>query len=1417
MPRGSWKHSYSRDGIPQDPETAAALEAFLTTERWDFAYRILETNREILLSGTVINSLRKRITYLRKHPEECPWDIEHLVKHLQFLKEAHAQGISTAWEKLNIRLRATTTKEDFTKQGDLFQTYETVADESGRGREVRMFAEDLSEITLSLGSEEKEDSSEERLAEILWTLVLADTPKMAKDYLEMHSKDLINRRSIYLLQKYIDHFNKIGDVQLAEELILYLRLLEDVKHLGFQKAWNVHQDRLTYSFARSYVSIILEKFVSSDNWQVAGYRLEQMPVTLLSDTSLTLLKRGCDQYRDKGFEQLAEAVKKYVYLIEDARTRGIASAWSDFQHKFSVVGVLRLIEESDIPSELFSLMNTINSLASEEKIRKISLLTEAITLVDHARYPRLWSYLHNDRGHVLSSFDIAEGQEQAIADYNTALEAFTRNSWPVNWAYTHLERGTTYRNRLQGIKAENLERALADYSAALEVFIPELFPRLWSIIHMNIGNIYVDYPRGNQAENIERSIKELNATLKFFYLFEFPYNWARTRMSRGIAYRRRIRGDKAENQVQALADYNAALTVFTREDYPEEWSQVLHNRANIYVDRLQGDQAENLEQAISDFTHALEIRTREATPYYWAETRAMRGWAYSHRIMGDRTQNLEDALSDLSASLEVRTREDIPFYWAESHLLRGMIYAQRIEGHKLNNLRHALTDFETALEFFMPQTEPRHHLEIQFHRAGVLRRLGRWQETHRAYLAAREVSRLLMETASTDNERIEILDELADVDLFLKDTEALLNLQPPECIAAICVLEEGRAQLLRAALDLDIIDPTSINDTSARSRAQAFIKARDIWRKAQIDMREASQSKYISGSHNVEDEHLRLLETASLELIRARDTIRKHDDPDFLSPVPGIQDIARAIPTSWNALVYLVSGYKEGFSLIAIEDGDHSVQVEYLRLPMLTDEAISDLLLTEASHTLQTTQGKMTAKVPTGGLALGQMAVAFNVLQAWGTNVREVEAALPKGSGFQQTTRTLLDAWSNSQPSLLDQPFTWLRRKERQVLATTFESTLLNLELQRSLLQLGKLGLSEVAHTLSKLGIHSVSLIPYGRLSLFPLPAVIIQQPDGRNAHLCDLFEVTLAPSARAAEIAHQRAAHLDREARPLLLTAGNPKPRLASTAELPSAEAEATTLHRIAEKLGYPPSSICHLRPEDITKARVTYSLEQAWFAHLAVHGRYEVMDPPHSRLVLAGDEQLPEAERCLFLSEALGGRVNLKGLRLLVLSACETAVIDVLQLPNEVLGLASGFLQAGAAGVVASLWAVDDDATYLLISRFAQLYLDQKRQLTPARALAEAQRWLREEATNRVIATYDPVSPISRSQQRKGKHMQAKITTSARRALEAMPRSLRADQQESTLTDIHAEAAIRAEHAPDELPYSEPYYWAGFVVSGR
>ncbi len=128
--------------------------------------------------------------------------------------------------------------------------------------------------------------------------------------------------------------------------------------------------------------------------------------------------------------------------------------------------------------------------------------------------------------------------------------------------------------------------------------------------------------------------------------------------------------------------------------------------------------------------------------------------------------------------------------------------------------------------------------------------------------------------------------------------------------------------------------------------------------------------------------------------------------------------------------------------------------------------------------------------------------------------------------------------------------------------------------------------------------------------------------------------------------------------------------------------------------------------------------------FLHFATHGELNTEYPELSRLVLSQlDPQGKKREGFVFAHEIY----NLElAADLVVLSACETALGAEIR-GEGLLGLTQGFMYAGAASVLVSLWNVDDQATAELMARFYRQLLVEE--LRPAAALRAAQITIRRE----------------------------------------------------------------------------------------
>ena len=106
-----------------------------------------------------------------------------------------------------------------------------------------------------------------------------------------------------------------------------------------------------------------------------------------------------------------------------------------------------------------------------------------------------------------------------------------------------------------------------------------------------------------------------------------------------------------------------------------------------------------------------------------------------------------------------------------------------------------------------------------------------------------------------------------------------------------------------------------------------------------------------------------------------------------------------------------------------------------------------------------------------------------------------------------------------------------------------------------------------------------------------------------------------------------------------------------------------------------------------------------------------------------LTGKGQPSEGQSDGILNALEIAQTDLRGLDLVVLSACQTALGDVAQ-GEGVFGLQRGFKKAGAKSILMSLWKVNDLTTQLLMTEFYKHYLSGQSKLE---SLKKAQEYVR------------------------------------------------------------------------------------------
>jgi CHAT domain-containing protein len=162
------------------------------------------------------------------------------------------------------------------------------------------------------------------------------------------------------------------------------------------------------------------------------------------------------------------------------------------------------------------------------------------------------------------------------------------------------------------------------------------------------------------------------------------------------------------------------------------------------------------------------------------------------------------------------------------------------------------------------------------------------------------------------------------------------------------------------------------------------------------------------------------------------------------------------------------------------------------------------------------------------------------------------------------------------------------------------------------------------------------------------------------------------------------------------------------------NAEVDAVTAARLADS------------PKVATRVcEIIDAAPEANLVSFSCHGLYDSRDPYRSHLEVEASHEGKDCGAGL-TAKVVMSRLSLDNCRLAILSACESGVPDLHQ-SGEMTGLPNAFLVAGAKTVIASLWPVNDAATYILIRKFMSEWAGgDGRTESPAVALKRARKSL-------------------------------------------------------------------------------------------
>jgi len=885
---------------------------------------------------------------------------------------------------------------------------------------------------------------------------------------------------------------------------------------------------------------------------------------------------------------------------------------------------------------------------------------QALEVFTRQANPGNWAMTMGNLGNAYRNHirgDTAENLEQAILYYNQAHEVYTRQANPGNWAMTMNNLGLAYDNRIRGDKAENLEQAVKCYTEALEVFTRQADPGNWAMTMINLGVAYVKRIRGDAAENLEQAIKCYTEALEVFTRQADPGNWAMTMVNLGLAYDNRIRGDKAENLEQAVKCYTEALEVFTRQADPGNWAMTMINLGNAYQERIRGDTAENLEQAIKCYEQALEVFTRQANPGNWATTMINLGLAYSNRIRGDTAENLEQAIKCLEQALEVFTRQAI---WALTMMNLGNAYQDRIRGDTAENLEQAIKCYEQAQEVFTRQANPGQWAKtmINLGSAYVKRILGdaaeNLEQAIKCYEQALEIltptshPQKCLDTASYLGYRLYRMGRFSEARKYLEIAHQAIQQLREEIkrYERRKELSEGTvavyAQLVFCCLHGGD-EVAALNYTMA-GKGRAFV---DLLAHTPEDFQ-----TLLSRDPKLEQAaqpYLALrqeVDTLLLELTRAGNA-----EPQPLEvPLSAAAEEERATQQAakWNQLAQLQSALSSQWEALS------------QAYPLLTSTASAPALDLPKAQTLAGTVGATLVEY-------------YQHAEGWGAFV------------ITPTTFHYIPLAKLTEEQLAEM-LKWLEDLKDPNARSPYS-------MEGALYPWYEAIFAPLAPYIPVTA--PVILAPHGSLHLLPLAVArheLDEYDPPKNPYLLEEYTLAFAPSLSALWVVQQQAQKAQQKVvQPVaqILTVAypgaDPQDRFYLEGVVPEAEAVG---------LLFPAAKVEQLHEAKAQTKAVIKAAKGRNLVHIGCHGDFDASQPDASGLALAdGHLTVRDIVRELRLEEA----------QLVTLAACQSGQLSP-SLANEGTGLIQAMLTAGTPVVIASLWSVDDAATKVLFGAFYQ-----------------------------------------------------------------------------------------------------------------
>ena len=736
------------------------------------------------------------------------------------------------------------------------------------------------------------------------------------------------------------------------------------------------------------------------------------------------------------------------------------------------------------------------------------------------------------------------------------------------------------------------------------------------------------------------------------------------------------------------------MRVYTHETFAQDWAQTQNNLGGAYYERIVGDRTENIENAINAYQAALQVRTYEDFPLDWAMTQNNLGNAYRERISANRANNIEEAIKAYKAALRVYTYKAFPKYWATTQNNLGNAYGDRINGNKSDNIEDAIKAYKAALQVRTYEDFPpdwamtQNNLGTAYSnriKGDKAENIENAISSFQAVLQVRNRETLPQDWAKTQNnlgiaysKRIKG-DKAENIEKAINFFNCALQVRTREAFPqnhvetldnlGMVYQNEGR---FNSAYDTykSAIATVELLRSEIVSGEESKRKQAEEWNQLHRSMVEVCLEL---GKETIALEYIERSKTRNLvELILDRDS-KTIFPPNVITQLEQLQDeIAKGQYKIQN-------GTAENATVLA----------QHLQELRQQKKSLEDNYLPVASgfkiDRFQASLDKNTAVIEW-----------YITNTGWETFIITCDKLQRLNSSTSTDRLEALEDWNyNYLNAYYSNKTQWINNLADYL---TQLAEILNIE------EIIKLIPQNCSHLI---------LIPHRKLHLFPLHAL----PLTDAGFLYDKFSdgVSYAPSCQLLQQINLRK-RVDFKS---LFAIQNP------TEDLDYTDLEVETISSLfAEK-----EILSKKQATQTALSQALSQIQQTNYLHFSCHGTFNLSSPQNSCLLLAGavENNKLDLSKCLTLGNLFERDFNLNQCRLVVLSACETGLIDFRNTSDEYIGLPSGFLYAGSSSVVSSLWTVDDLSTSFLMIKFIQNLKDVEDISVPV-ALNQAQIWLRD-----------------------------------------------------------------------------------------